>query len=500
MTAKTYCSVGNNVCNRNYYCPASGVLHETCQKCSRDIQIGQGCNCLPKQSYKNCIACSGYLCSECLPGFYTDLISCEKCKAGCKECTSERSCTACEDGYIFNSARKICTPKCFTNTDCMDRKGKYCNLITNQCESCGPFCQWCISPSFCYSCISDQYTLTISGICEMGCLNLQNGEYCKEGKAEPCFEGCTSACKCGEQKNCATCSLAGYCTSCLPHYQQDMFGACTQCSYGYEMLDNFCIPSYLTHWNSGTCSRVDYTCKAGFYCPATSNHLVQCLPCREDMKFGDSCYCLDNVPTQNCIECANGNCTRIMIEQADTSPHTKRCLLGCSQCNADQRCLKCDDTHVLDYSNHTCSFCDENQFIITTSGLCTPKCENLPVGYYCKNGKPELCTEDSTSMCSCGVAKNCALCNPDNNTCKQCLNAIHMDYTGICVKPADWELEKQQAGEESADEHSAGTFEVGAYLGVIAAVLALISCVCITAYIVVKKARKSPGVVAISIY
>eukprot|EP00702_Spironucleus_salmonicida_P005464 EST46755.1 Cysteine-rich protein [Spironucleus salmonicida] len=208
MTTKTYCSVGNNVCNRNYYCPASGVLHETCQKCSRDIQIGQGCNCLPKQSYKNCIACRGYFCSECLPGFYTDLISCEKCKAGCKECTSERSCTACEDGYIFNSAIKTCSPKCFSNTDCMDRKGKYCNLSTNQCESCGPFCTYCTSPTLCYACISEYYTLTTSGICQVECLSLQNGQYCNDITPEPCFEGITSACKCGEHKNCSTCTLS----------------------------------------------------------------------------------------------------------------------------------------------------------------------------------------------------------------------------------------------------------------------------------------------------
>ncbi|KAH0575884.1 Cysteine-rich protein [Spironucleus salmonicida] len=362
MTSKPYCSVGNDICQKGYFCPAEGVMHEQCQRCSSDIKVGQGCNCTALTSIRNCMKCRGKHCSECIPGFFTQLNKCTRCKEGCKTCTSLRNCTMCEDNYIFNTSSKICTPRCITNDDCRNIQGQYCDQQTHMCTPCGSFCSACVSSDFCYTCTSTYHTLTTAGLCTAGCTYLQDGQYCKDGKAEPCAGGIESACKCGQYQNCATCSQDGYCTSCLTNYMQDMFGACSQCAYGYEMNESICIPIQFTHQASGVCSLTSLTCRAGYFCPAKDYNLVQCLPCNNNMAYGESCYCQDSIPTNNCIECAGGQCTGLLYVHNDHTMAENNCRPGCQICDYYQNCIQCDETHYIDYSTLICyEKCNTNQ-------------------------------------------------------------------------------------------------------------------------------------------
>eukprot|EP00702_Spironucleus_salmonicida_P006664 EST47955.1 Cysteine-rich membrane protein 1 [Spironucleus salmonicida] len=445
----------------------------------------------------------------------------------------------CEDNYIFNTSSKICTPRCITNDDCRNIQGQYCDQQTHMCTPCGSFCSACVSSDFCYTCTSTYHTLTTAGLCTAGCTYLQDGQYCKDGKAEPCAGGIESACKCGQYQNCATCSQDGYCTSCLTNYMQDMFGACSQCAYGYEMNESICIPIQFTHQASGVCSLTSLTCRAGYFCPAKDYNLVQCLPCNNNMAYGESCYCQDSIPTNNCIECAGGQCTGLLYVHNDHTMAENNCRPGCQICDYYQNCIQCDETHYIDYSTlicyekcntnqecagpeprycdpdsmtcrqcllgclacgnkYECYKCDPLHYVTTIAGFCAPKCDNLPIGHYCNNGKPEPCAQGITSMCNCGTSQNCATCNFECNTCDLCLtNATN--YNNQCLTKFDLDQMYQQSQLVAQKIMLSDPLTARNYLGPAAAVVIFTVCIGVVLYFVQKRVRKNTKVTATAI-
>eukprot|EP00702_Spironucleus_salmonicida_P005463 EST46754.1 Cysteine-rich membrane protein 1 [Spironucleus salmonicida] len=306
------------------------------------------------------------------------------------------------------------------------------------------------------------------------------------------------------------------------------------------MKDTFCMPIIIPSQVSGTCSIIEWGCNVGFYCPSADINLMQCLPCGEDMKIGDSCYCVDNIPTQNCIKCVDGQCTKLLYEHNDhTKPYSK-CLHGCYECDDDQKCIQCAQTFVLDYATHTCDnkcdkihdcdtslgsfcnfethkytacaagclicrsmtlcdLCEQSNYVTTITGECTPKCEDLKHNQYCRDGKAEACRAGITSECMCGEAHECSECVENQNQCLTCLEYASKDEDGICLRKQIVELEPQQHSVEQYTEKSGARLIFSTSIGIIVSIAVLTICIGVVAYNFAKKDRKAPRVPGMTI-
>ncbi|KAH0569569.1 Cysteine-rich membrane protein 1 [Spironucleus salmonicida] len=223
---------------------------------------------------------------------------------------------------------------------------------------------------------------------------------------------------------------------------------------------------------SGTCSTTSQQCKQNHYCPATDAKQVQCLPCSDDIQQGQGCFCQDYQVTENCLECANGKCSKFLMQK---TKQDNSCALNCAECPPGKGCTKCNDGYTLDTQAYSCrpsctdnsqcspkykKYCNINKqicndctgrcshcssetfclgcngqdYVLTIDGQCIDKCRSLQTGQYCNNGTPATCTEDSTSECTCGSAENCATCSEDRNSCQTCLLGMEKDESGACTK------------------------------------------------------------------
>ncbi|KAH0576076.1 Cysteine-rich membrane protein 2 [Spironucleus salmonicida] len=229
---------------------------------------------------------------------------------------------------------------------------------------------------------------------------------------------------------------------------------------------------------TGTCSNAVLNCNAGYFCPAEDSTTVNCEPCSEDMEYGQSCYCQDSKPIDNCQECTDKKCSTCVRNTflqnnkcencpffCDTcadpnscitcsngykmNPDTKLCETTCQNsdtcaasnqgfCNpATLTCQYCIHNCVLCSSTTICDFCEPNEFVTTVEGQCTKKCENIDNGNYCENGVPKLCVTDLTSECKCGNASQCASCNKSQDQCETCLPHWKLNEAGECADCED---------------------------------------------------------------
>ncbi|KAH0569573.1 Cysteine-rich membrane protein 1 [Spironucleus salmonicida] len=216
--------------------------------------------------------------------------------------------------------------------------------------------------------------------------------------------------------------------------------------------------------NPGTCTIRITRCQEDHFCPATDYISVPCKPCTEDMKFGQGCYCEYNIVTTNCKTCSGGSCATCLpgsylngkvcsdcqkdcAECADSNS-CQKCAVGFTMqdgkcvrvCNNNEdckgqrstfcdmstkRCVKCADDCDICSSATVCNSCDWRTHITTIQGTCTPKCDDITDGNYCKEGVATPCAEGLDSACICRYATNCASCNSTLDKCKTCLtNAI----------------------------------------------------------------------------
>eukprot|EP00702_Spironucleus_salmonicida_P000289 EST41580.1 Cysteine-rich membrane protein 1 [Spironucleus salmonicida] len=223
--------------------------------------------------------------------------------------------------------------------------------------------------------------------------------------------------------------------------------------------------------DTGTCTKTVTTCKAGHFCPTTDTTSVSCIPCTEDMKFGQGCYCEDNTVTTNCKVCNGTSCQTCLPGSFLSGNMCQKCLKGCGQCTDSNTCQKCADGYKLDNnecdricsknedcqddastfceislkscvpcgnkclicsSGIFCNACDGSSHVTTIDGKCTPNCENLADGNYCKDGASKPCAEGLDSACKCQFARNCASCDTTSNGCETCLPNIIKGEDGTC--------------------------------------------------------------------
>ncbi|KAH0569712.1 Cysteine-rich membrane protein 2 [Spironucleus salmonicida] len=267
---------------------------------------------------------------------------------------------------------------------------------------------------------------------------------------------------------------------------------------------------------TGTCTRTDTNCKAGHFCPTTDTVTVDCIPCTENMKFGQGCYCKDKDVTTNCKVCTGEACTTCLPGSFLNSNVCTKCSKGCGECTSLNTCQNCAEGYTMDEntcvrvcrSNEDCEdtgstyceigisrcrecspncticqspdfcyACDGTTHITTISGQCTLNCDGLTDGNYCKHGQTTPCDEGIDSACQCGGASNCASCNTELTACATCLpNGIKAD-NGKCIMCATgFKLIGDMCwGEEKSGE--ANRMGTGAIVGIVVGVLVVVGAV-----------------------
>ncbi|KAH0569677.1 Cysteine-rich membrane protein 2 [Spironucleus salmonicida] len=267
---------------------------------------------------------------------------------------------------------------------------------------------------------------------------------------------------------------------------------------------------------TGTCTRTDTTCKAGHFCPTSGMDTVDCIPCEQDMKFDQGCYCEDNSVTTNCKVCTGTSCSKCLPGAFLSNNFCDSCAKGCSECtgantcqkcadgfqmennecvrvcnsNKDcadeattfcdaskQRCVQCSTNCRLCQSAMFCNSCDGTDFVTTIDGKCTPNCKNMEDGKYCKNGTATACAEGLDSACQCGVAGNCASCNSSKDACETCLpNVVKGDYgaCSACAVGYTFIGDMCWADQQGSEANKIGT---GAIVGIVIGVLVVVGAV-----------------------
>ncbi|KAH0571736.1 Cysteine-rich membrane protein 1 [Spironucleus salmonicida] len=534
------CSLSVQGCRAGFFCPAVDKFFVKCQKCNENMTLEQSCYCVDYIPTANCIQCAGLSCGQYHIAQHDHTTPLHKCHHGCFECDENRTCLRCAQTYVYDENSNTCNNYCQNNKDCEITLGSFCDTGSKRCTACQAGCLKCSASDFCEKCDPSNYVTTTAGLCTPKCDYLLGSFYCNNGAPAGCEEGITSQCKCGDSQNCATCTQTGKCASCFSRFALSGKGDCQLCQRGYAHIGDLCVAVRVDPEVSGSCTSEQPTCKAGYFCPAVGSQRVQCQLCHEDMALGESCYCADHVPSKNCVECVNGQCTRSQYDHKEHVPSHPKCLSGCYECDEQQKCLMCAQTFILDQAANTCSnkcetnqdcakviasfcdtdtkrctecpagcsfcssatFCDkceDRNYVLTTTGLCTSKCENIPLGFYCNDGLPEPCHENITSQCNCGNSQNCALCNSNHKGCLKCLPNMQKNTYGMCLTALEWKLQNQKADGEVKQELTRDTLGISTYLGAAAAIGILTFSVGAVAYIAVKKARKAAGVAATAI-
>eukprot|EP00702_Spironucleus_salmonicida_P000316 EST41607.1 Cysteine-rich membrane protein 1 [Spironucleus salmonicida] len=222
---------------------------------------------------------------------------------------------------------------------------------------------------------------------------------------------------------------------------------------------------------TGTCTRTNKKCKAGHFCPANSVTAVNCIPCENDMKFGQGCYCVDDTVITNCKTCSGDNCATCLPGSFLNSNVCSNCPKGCDKCaetnscqicaagfimegvkcvrvcgsNKDcdyedqlfcdissKRCVKCSDKCQICSSATFCNVCVAGTYVTTIDGRCTAACDGIKDGNYCKDGVATPCGAGIDSACKCGKAFNCASCNSASNACETCFPNFVKGNGGTC--------------------------------------------------------------------
>ncbi|TRY85660.1 hypothetical protein DNTS_020362 [Danionella cerebrum] len=345
-----------NKCPHGFY-----VLDRACQACHPSCKECSG------QSQADCSACpahaslhNGYCRTSCPEGQYLNPAGfCNGCEEGCQRCVADLqsgSGTVC----LWCKVPKMvllgdhCVPQCPPRHYRWHGACKKCHSSCEECSGDGPLsCTSCLAPE----------VLIPSGLCSPHC---PTGYYPDESRV---CQVCAS--------QCASCEMAGVCTSCRDPAKVLLFGECQ-----YES----CAHQYYLNTTTRICRECDWSCNA---CrgPLRSD----CLQCMEGYVLQDGicvpgCSAGFYQDAERCLNCdehceqcqARGLCQQCQLPYASLNG---QCVLECGKHffldDLTRQCTACSSSCVECLSAEECRTCGENSYL--KSGRCVSDCGH---GYY----------------------------------------------------------------------------------------------------------------------
>ena len=436
--------VTSNACSACYSACATCNQADICLTCVSSHASPdpiQGCNCN-----------AGYYGTKPL----LSATSCTACYMECSSCTQASLCSSC----IATNSLPSLTLGCSCNSGYW---GTPSLTTSTSCTLCYEECTACSQANACTSCISSNSlpnTLT-----NIGCV-------CNSGYwGNAPLTSLASCVPCGTE--CATCTQANLCTSCLdPHASPASTQGCA-CTPGYWVLAPLsasnpctpCSPDCATCNNSYSClscisqnaspnssTGTGCTCDAGFYsisptktncekCPAdckTCKDPLNCLSCivsNSNPVTGGLCQCPHNALIVN-YSC---NCVGGYIMNYDAGENLYSCStcdLSCRTCfgTSPTQCIECAPGVGYNSTTHLCEVCTQGQYFGNNAcNQCNSECatcDNYIQCLSCYDTRKQLnatghcnlvCRENQvlvgdvcyncTSLCErCGDRKACVNC------------------------------------------------------------------------------------------
>ena len=489
-----YYLVNDNSCmtydsiNNDQYLSLDGITYKSCSYLIPNCKRCDN-NTYCKECYEEYIFVYDYANPRCeddldvedIPGIYYDpnsdiFRSCNQNNSHCSECSNERICTKCENGYnsitLCNQNLIICITENEINNYQYNQGNKCYNKCTVQnCEECPNNINECKKCSNNYTILNNNPNNCIlksslgnttftndSGIHYYNCdtkisncnICSNNGTICNQCYSNFFFLD-QDYTQCNEENNlintygnkifkfdqynyyscnkgvnnCETCSNKSYCNSCKNNYGL----ICDENNYCHP-INTFENKYFKTNNCYKKCS--DYGCEE---CTSDSN----CSKCIDNYElYGKKCYSKESIGEKTCLN-SNGvikNCSEEM----------SNCIY-CKGCNI---CTNCIGNNVVIYENDNSFICKDistlnNEYYLNISrNIYYPcymalnncrQCSNQNICLSCLNYYALLFEEDLTSKCVTedNIDKKKYLLNPDSNEKKYYPCSFYFPNCDSCI-------------------------------------------------------------------
>ncbi|KAL4442000.1 hypothetical protein ABPG74_003751 [Tetrahymena malaccensis] len=460
------CASSNNDCPFGYYYELNS------QKCQQN-----GSNCL-LQIENKCISCQNqqpsqqFWCGQKINniqnGYFFDKLenSFISCQNNCQQCSGLflNSCSQCISGYSQFYGECI--------YDCQNQQ-QYYDEKTQQCQKCDSNCMSCFGTSNnqCFICKSDSFQLgqtTCLSSCPIGYYELQSPKSC-----QACIQNCD---QCSSSKDCQKCSQGyffdfqtnlcsqtcsnGYfadiqsqtCLQCTQNCDQCTdTKTCGRCINSYFLLNNQscidkCPDGYFSDIQKQICSNCPLNCQI---C-SSSNTCSQCdqqtyllnnqscvLSCPSEYQIDQQLRICKQISCQvsNCNSCQNTSlqkcqfCDPSYNLQPIYSQNYGQCLNNCPDgyYPQNQVCNECQQNCNVCTQQFDCIQCSQGfsilQNLSTNIQSCISNSDCTNKGYY---------LDSTQNICFTCMQSQCANCQDNKNTCKQCQGSYYL-FNQTCV-------------------------------------------------------------------
>ncbi|EAR93475.2 hypothetical protein TTHERM_00424430 (macronuclear) [Tetrahymena thermophila SB210] len=407
-----------NVCNPG--CLTCDSI-TACNICSQPLYLNNQFQCIstcPSQfvldiSNNNCVCRSNStLQNQSCPcnTSYVDINgSCLPCPQYCNTCTSQKTCSICQTGYLL-AADGTCVSTCPTNfipnqtkTYCVCRLNSTllnlqcpCNTgyfdVKGDCKQCPYNCDVCISQTACSQC-SKNYYLTVQQTCAFPCPQTFKPDFISKkcvcdsnrtlqnnlcpcnssyvdinGECQPCSSNCI---KCTSQTSCAVCQQSYYLTiemTCVAKCPLTFVVNANQtqcvCDINRTLTNNKCV------CNSGFIE-INNICKQ---CPQNCNTCSSqkiCTVCQIGYYLTADGICTQSCPLTFIVDSTKTKCV-CDINRTLTS---NLCLCNETFIDVDGKCQPCPQNCKKCSSQTICQFCQDG-FYQTINQTCVSQCPN----------------------------------------------------------------------------------------------------------------------------
>ena len=448
-------------CNSGYYGTGPLSTEGACTACYADCatctQANVCATCLAKNASpdakQGCNCDSGYYGTAPL----TSSGSCTSCYSGCATCVGANICSTC----VASNASPDASQGCDCNSGFYGTKPL---TSASSCTACYSECITCSQASICLSCIATGASPDSS----QGC-NCQKGYY----GARPLSTAgaCSSAC----YSECATCTEASICSTCVASNASPNSSQGCNCNTGYwgtapltssssciacgsdcltcnqASICLSCVVSNATPLSSGGCA-----CATGYWGKYAGASLSSCTACYSE--------CSTCSQANTCTDCISTNAVPNTSTNTGcvcnggfwgTSPLTSKssctaCYSECSTCSQASICLTCVATNAAPDSTQGCD-CKQGYYgtrPLSTSGACSTacysECATCNEASICTTCIASNASPNSSQGCTCNTgywgkalltsSSSCIVCSSDCLTCNQasiCLSCVVSNATPL---------------------------------------------------------------------